>query len=198
MSTNTAIDVNKLIPLQLLPEGANRCPYQQWFVFKKCTIKSCKNWSPKTASSCLAIDREQPTGSKAISDSEIHLFKFAHEVISTRMVSLRRKKAVNRVKCILTLKAFLEYLESNCCLEDRQLVFKAEQLQLRESEYPLKVRRLQFKNWMWPLVVSEEHYSRFKRSSRDGEMNEFGLAELLCVSDQNLSDMKEILTRIQG
>lgn len=198
MNMPTAVDVNKLIPVQLLPTGANRCPYQQWYVFKKCTIKSCKNWSPKTATSCLAIDREQPTGSKAISDSEIHLFKFAHEGISTRMVSMRRKRAVTRVKCILTLKAFFDFIKTNYNGVDRHLVFRDELLQTKELDYPLKVKRLRFENWMWPMIVDEECYTRFKRMSLDGELNEFGLAELLSVSEQGLSDLKEILTRIQG
>lgn len=192
MNMAAAIEPHKLIPVTLVEGETRQCPYVSWFRFKTCTIKTCKNFTDKTASKCLAIDREAPTGNKVISDAEIHLFKFHNDNVSTRLVSMRRKKAVDRVKCILALHGFIEHLKAKYTGEERKGWFIHPLLTETRAKYPLKIKRLGFENWMWPFIVSKREYKLFANHGR-GECAEFGIHELLAVEQQELEQLRKAI-----
>lgn len=162
------------------------CIYVEQFQFRQCTIKTCKNFTPITASRCLAIDRVQPVGNKIISDAELHLYKYSTEKVSTRLISLKRKKAITRVKAILILHSLLEYIRENYKPKGR--VWDGSTMVKAESEYPLKVRRLQFKNWMWPYLVSKKVWNKFA-TKKGGECAAFKPYMLLNLDRESFDSL---------
>lgn len=183
----------KEIPLTLVGAAGDvsTCPYLGWYRFKKCGIKTCKNFSARTQSGCLALDRESPTGNKIISDAELHLFKFSEDNVSTRLVSLKRKKAINRVKCILALRGFIEHLQTEYGDSSAtRRAFSDPMLQEAEGSYPLKVKRVGFENWMWPFLVSKREYKLFAQRGR-GEASTFTIQDLLDVSLSKLEGLRK-------
>ena len=189
----SVISTKSLIAIDLVDNGEiNTCTYIEWYRFKRCVITSCKNHSIKTQTGCLAIDREAPTGNKAISDAELHLFKFSADNVSTRLVSMKRKKAITRVKGILALHGFIEYLRTKfsgtSCV---RMSFEREELVSLESVYPLKIKRLGFENWMWPLIVSKREYKLFANRGR-GEATSFEVHDLLEIEKGRLDALKKV------
>lgn len=184
-----------LVTSQSIAAGANTCAYNAWYKFRKCTIRTCKNYTQQTESRCLAIDRQAPVGNKAITDNEIHLYKFATDDVSTRLVSLRRKKALLRVKCMLVLDAFITHIAEkyeNTRQEERY--FASENIDKTLARYPLKVKRLRFENWMWPHLVSKKEYRAFV-SERKGECAQFGIHHLLDTTPAKLDILRKSIIR---
>lgn len=192
-STKTA----KLIPIVLDDSAAYRCPYQSWYRFTTCTIRTCKNHTEKTKSCCLAIDRKAPVGSKAISDAELHLFKFTNEDVSTRCVSTKRKRAVSQVKCMIALYGYLSYLRSKYeGSRESSKEYRDPRIGVAESRYPLKIPRLRFKNWMWKLMLSQKEYDAFAESGGGGECREFELHEVLALRKEQLEALRQVVASV--
>lgn len=181
-----------LIPIELDTRPIHTCIYVEQFRFRECTIKTCKNYTDVTATKCLAIDRVQPVGNKIISDAELHLYKYSKEKVSTRLISLKRKKAIMKVKAILILHSLLEYIRENYKPKGR--VFKCNQITKVEAEYPLKIRKLQFQNWMWPYLISKKVWRKFV-TKKGGECSIFKPYTLLNLDrtefDSLISKLKE-------
>lgn len=171
--TEVKIDLSKL--------KTQDCTYIEWYKFKQCTIKTCKNFSATTASHCLAIDRVTPVGNKIISDAELHLFKYAKAGVSTRLISLKRKKAVTRVKAILILHSFIEYIKNHKRPDERY--WSGKLVERLELEYPLRVMKLGYMNWMLPYLTSEEFYKQFAATRKGGECETFKLHVLLDLTE---------------
>lgn len=187
----------KLIPIVLDDSQAYRCPYQSWYRFTSCTISSCKNYTEKTKSHCLGIDRKAPIGNKVISDAEIHLFKFPEGEMSTRNVSLKRKRAVTRVKCIIALHGYLQYLRNEHeGTREEGKEYRAPDIGVAESRYPLKIQRLRFKNWMWRLLLNEKEYASFVRSGGGGECRELELHEILSMRKEQLDALRQVVASV--
>jgi len=159
----------------------NSCLYVDWYKFHKCEIKTCKNYTPITKNSCLALDRVNPSGVKSITDAELHMYKYPEAKVSTRLISLKRKAAVDRVKFILILKEYLDYIRET---KDKGSSVSSNYTIKIEAAYPLKVKRLRFEKWMWPHLVSDTEYREFL-SSRNGECSLIALHQLL-----NMTAMK--------
>lgn len=182
--------VIKVTP-EVLKKPIKACVYVPQFKFRECTITSCKNYSAITDSKCLAIDRVQPTGNKAISDAELHLFKFSGENVTSRFVSIKRKKAVERVKAMLILHAYITWI----CTKFKPTpgkVFASRQIDKAEAGYPLKVKKLQFKNWMWEHITDAQVFSEFLQKKASGECMAFGVHTLL-----NMTEMKYAVLKSQ-
>jgi len=169
----------------------HQCVYVPWFHFKKCTIKTCKNFTSITETQCLALDRVQPSGVKVITDAELHMYKFPNAKISTRLVSMKRKKALARVKSVLILKEYLAWIYSK--YKDTQQVSKQNRYTEKvEKAFPLKIKQLRFENWMWPHLVSEAEYREFTRN-HEGECSQFTLQELLHMTDLKFKTLVQSL-----
>ena len=180
------------IPIQL-DRPIHSCIYVENFQFHECTIRSCKNHTDVTTSKCLAIDRVQPVGNKIYSDAELHLYKFSDKKASTRLISIKRKKAIMRVKGILILHAFLEYIRDNHKAK-RVEPYSNKLIEKMEASYPLKIRKLQFENWMWPYLTSKKVWRKFA-THKGGECEEFKVFMLL-----NLTRMKydNLIKQLKG
>ena len=165
------------------------CVYIPTFKFKKCEIRSCKNWSEVTKTSCLAIDRAQPIGNKVISDAEIHLFKFNNAGITGRMVAAKRKRAVTRVKSVLTLHAYIAWIREKFKPEANKF-YRGKYVERAELEYPLKISKLGFKNWMWPHIVDINTYKQFL-GKKEGDCTEIELHQLLDTTDLKFNALVE-------
>lgn len=169
------------------------CIYVENFQFHECTINSCKNHTEVTITKCLAIDRVQPSGNKIISDAELHLYKFSDRKVSTRLISIKRKKAIMRVKGILILHAFIDYIRDGY-REKAKKEYTCKIIDKLESSYPLKVRKLQFENWMWPYLTSKKVWRKFA-THKGGECEEFKVFMLLNLTrikyDNLLKQLKD-------
>jgi hypothetical protein len=172
----------RVIPVFPADQKVNSCIYVEGFKFYECTIRTCKNYTEVTKHKCLAIDRVQPIGNKIISDAELHLYKFSGVKVSTRLVSIKRKKAIMRVKAILILNSLVEYIREN--YKPKEKSYSGKMVEKLEEEYPLRIRKLQFQNWMWPYLTSKKVYKKFVKK-KGGEVSQFPVHALL-----NLTRMK--------
>lgn len=191
---NMAVDTvssSKLIPIEL--DSSSQCPYIGWYRFQKCTISTCKNFSAKTRSSCLALDREAPVGNKIISDAELNLYKYPDAGVSTRLVSMRRKKAVARVKSMLALNGYIAHLRvKHGMTSEAAQEYRAPEIGVAESAYPLRVPQLQFKNWMWKLLISDKEYEAFTMIG-GGECADIELHDLLSMTRDDLESLRQVV-----
>ncbi len=165
-----------------------QCVYIDWYKFKQCTIRTCKNYSSGTVTRCLAIDRVQPMGNKIISDAELHLFKFPGTGVSTRLISIKRKKAVTRVKCILILQKFIEYIR--LYHEPDERYWSGKLVERLELDYPLRVMRLGYMNWMLPYLTSRKTYAKFA-SKNGGECEAFKIHTLLGMTEMKFKALRK-------
>jgi hypothetical protein len=170
--------LDKVGALEHLPTRV--CPFVPEYEFKLCEIKTCKNHSPITDCFCLAIDRVSTTGVKVISDAEITLFKFSDEKVTTRLVSMRRKEAVERVKCMLILKRYIDFIIEKYEVQGEDSHFvSGKYIQKMQTVYPLSTRRLNFKNWIWHYMCDEDVHNEFIQKQNGGECKEFKIEQLL-------------------
>ena len=171
----------------------NQCVYVHWYKFKQCRIKTCKNYTSITSTHCLTIDRVQPAGVKIITDAELHMYKFPADNISTRLVSLKRKKALTRVKSVLILRQFIAYLYGKYAQEEAKDVH-TKYTERAEKAFPLKIQKLGFRRWMWHHLVSAQEYKEFTRG-REGECTLFALHDLLHMTDMKFKALCQSLTK---
>lgn len=162
-------DVDRVGELSHLP--TRTCPIVEDYLFKLCDIRTCKNFSEVTDCRCLALDRVSTTGAKIISDAELNLFKFSSKKVSTRLISMKRKQAVDRVKCLLILKKYIDFIIDRYEQQGEDSPFiKGRYIQRAQTLYPLSTRKLRWKNWMWHYltdsVVHEEFVLKQKEIGR--------------------------------
>lgn len=178
-------------------EGSNQCPLVEWYRFKQCTIATCKNFSTKCKSNCMQLDRIEPKGTKVISDAELHLYKFPDEAVSTRLIALRRKKAVSQVKNILILKHFIAYLkEVQVKASKINLKYESDLIDRYKNKYPFKIKRLGFEDWMWPFITDEVVFSTYKtraHAKRDptNELSLVTLKDILSITEPRLIALRD-------
>lgn len=140
-----------------------QCPLVDWYSFEdKCSIRTCKYYTPRLNSGCLGIDHNFSAGDKAITDSEILLYKFYGEDITARGVATLRKKTLNNVKNTMVLCKFIEYLEDT--ISDKDFVYipgthKSIDKALQKS--PLRFKRIGYKQWMLPYITHPKIWSEF-------------------------------------
>lgn len=159
------------------------CPIVERYKFKLCDIRTCKNWSDVTECKCLAIDRVGTSGIKIISDAEINLLKFGKKDVTTRSVAMKRKIAIDRVKCMLILKKYLDFIIDKYEKQGEDSSFiSGKYVQLAQTVYPLSTKRLNFKNWIWHFLVDDDVYKEFIDKQQGGECTEFKIEQLLSMT----------------
>jgi len=134
----------------------------------------------------MEADRKRPEGAKIISDSELNLYKMGKRQISTRLVQIHRKTATQDVKAILILREFIAYIEKNF---DSGCTFDRPEMMRLEKEYPLRIKRLGWKNWMWEYVLDEKLWRKFAEMM-GGECIEFNVHQVLSI---NLTRFEKLL-----
>ncbi len=138
------------------------CPLVDWFVFEdKCKVKTCKYHTTRTKHGCLSLDHSFPSGDRIISDSELVLYKFAGKDMDVKGVMALKRKTQIDVKACLVMYSFLEYIK-----EREKYNFEYEQGQSEEIDYYIKIsslrfKRIGFKTWMLPYIVSNKVWESF-------------------------------------
>jgi hypothetical protein len=161
---------------QTLP--INSCRYLENYQFKSCVLKKCKLWSEVVPSKCIAVHRTEVLGDKVFSDQELHYYKLASLGLKSRMVSIKRKTAVDRVKCIYILERFLEWITATY---EPDKNFRSKKIQdFVGRKKPLTSRALTkpFESWMWKHVPEYRVWLK----SQAGECSEFTLEQVLWLS----------------
>lgn len=171
----------------------HQCLYVEWYKFKQCNIKTCKNFSSVVPTHCLAIDRTIPQGNKLISDVELHRYKYPDEGITTRLVSMKRKYAVERVKSVLVLSEYIDYIrikytdskKTNC-----KYVYKRVR-----NKFPLKLKKLNFKQWMTYWLFNQREYEVFLKA-KGGECTEFPLYKVLNLTELKFKKYVQLIEKV--
>lgn len=181
-----------------LDAAVHECVYVDWYKFKMCTIKTCKNHSLAVPSRCLAVDRVAPSSNKVISDAELNLYKFAEDGISTRLVSIKRKKAIDRLRNILILDEYIEFIKRNFA-ESRKINPKLPQRMISrlEARFPLKVKRLDYQRWMLKHVFDDLLFKEFLENRVRGDKTEFKLHEILGLTQMKFDVVVKALSNQQ-
>ena len=186
--------ISKMEDLSKLP--VQTCPYVNWFKFKKCEIRTCKNYNTITPCQCLEIDRVKPVGTKVISDAELHLFKYGKSAVSTRLISMRRKKSVDHAKSILILRQFLLFIQEKYEHQGKLSKVVVGKNSLKsQSEYPLNIKILGFQNWMWAYVTDADVHNEFLEKQEGGDCFNVAVEDML---DLTKLKYNRILNEIKG
>jgi hypothetical protein len=90
---------------------------------------------------------------------------------------MRRKNATDRVRNLLVLHAFIEHIREN---KESGGVFMTPSLTRMERRYPLRIRKLNWQNWMWEYLLDDATWKSF-RTGKSKELAEIGLDQLLCI-----------------
>lgn len=143
----------------------------------QCTVKTCKNYTEQTDRHCIALDRVRPEGAKVISDAEIHFYKLKDAGISSRLVQIKRKKAVDKIKCLLILYKFVSYLKLN---KEPGGVFNTPSIIEAEKSYPFKLRKLGWENWMWEYLLDSKTWEVFLQDAT-GDCKEYNLQQIVSI-----------------
>ena len=168
-----------------------QCPLVDWYMFRQCDIRTCKNHTTETKHQCIEIDRVRPEGTKQFSDAELNVYKFKQRGISTRLVQIYRKNAIQDVKSILTLYKYIDWIRENCKPDGE---FRHEDMLRLEKEYPLKIKRLGWSNWMWKYLLDDKAWARFVKNS-DGECSTFNVHQLLGIKLGRYEALLQTMTR---
>lgn len=168
----------------------NSCPYVEWYKFLRCRVKTCKNYNKQTGCRCLALDRIRPEGNKVISDAELNLYKYNSKE-STRNVQVKRKRAIKRVKSLLVLKEYVEFIRDNYPAGG---VWDSATVRKLESRYPLNISKLGWKNWMWEPLLDSEAWEKFC-NTKSGECTEIGIHNMLSTTLETVSALYKELCK---
>lgn len=160
------------------------CPYVDWYKFLRCRVTTCKNYNRVTECRCLAIDRIRPEGNKVISDSEINLYRFQSRE-NTRNVQVKRKRAIRRVKSILVLREFLQFIRNEYKTGG---VWSSKTTKKLQGRYPLRISQVGWENWMWEFFLDSKVWDAFcvTKGGKGGEYREFNLHTLLATKLENI------------
>lgn len=148
-----------------MAKQVNDCPLVEWFTFKgKCPIRTCKNHTERLSTGCLGIEYKFSSGDKVITDSELLIYKFPGQKMTSRSVSSLRKKTLNQVKYCMVLNEFIQYLEEVVQEQNKNFIYikgtnKYIDKVLEKS--PLRFKRLGYKQWMLPYLADLEYWKDF-------------------------------------
>ena len=118
-----------------------------------------------------------------ISDAEINLYRLDSKE-NTRHVQVRRKRAIRKVKSILILREFVEFIRTN---HTEGGVWTGTNVHKLEASYPLRLTKLGWKNWMWEYFLDAEVWDKFCSTTKGGECSEFGLHTLLSTKLETIA-----------
>lgn len=171
----------------------NKCPIVNWYEFYHCEIKTCKYYSKRLKSRCMKIERKETDGQKNISDAELHFYKFSEsDLIKT--ASSTRKQAVSRVRSMLILYKFVEYIRENFKSPfENQRCHYSETFLNAIDIYPLNVEELKIKTWMLFYIFDESVYHRFINSNKSGDVKAFNHEAALSMSKRQFFPLKNLI-----
>jgi hypothetical protein len=122
-----------------------------------------------------------------ISDAEIHLYKLSDLNLKPRIVQIKRKKFVDRVKCIVILYEFIEFLRLN---KESGGVFSTPLLLAAEKEYPFRIPRIGWENWMWEYLLDKQVWEEFLKNAST-EYKEYPLSQIIGMKPTKLAKLME-------
>lgn len=163
------------------------CPQVSWFKFRThCTINTCKYHSERLISKCMQIDARIETSN--FTDSELLYYKFSDRKITVRSVATKRKQACNRVRNILILNTYIEYIRENHSPTGLDYT-KNKYVSRLLSTYPLKIKKLRFEQWMLPYMFSMKVFNKFRQEIHDQQPTDLlAILEITQVRFQTINN----------
>lgn len=166
----------------------NNCPLVDWYKFKVCKLYTCKNYTKVTRRRCLELDRVKPK-TKSYTDAELHLYKYKEDNVTTRLVGIRRKKAIDRVKSVLVLKRWLELLVTYPVVK----VTLTPQQEKQQNKFPLNIKKLGWDPNYWHYMTEKDFNNFIKISNKEAECNLLTLKDVLQITDRKYKTLiKEV------
>lgn len=141
-----------------------QCPLDDEYRFRtQCRITTCKMYNEKTKCNCLSLDTNFAAHDKAISDSELLIYKFPDK--TQREVSSIRKRAVSRVQAVVALHTLTTQIRAkerpeNGLNTKLMKLLSGEARRLLKKSFRSKlfrIRHLDFEVWMIPFVLDKEY-----------------------------------------
>jgi len=141
-----------------------QCPLFDAYRFRtSCRVCSCKMYTDKTESRCLALDTTFASNDKTLSDAELVHYKFND--LTQREVASVRKRAVNRVRAVIALHSVIQHVQAKERPENglnRALMqhLSSDAKRLLKKSFRSKlfgIRPLGIEAWMMPFVLDQEY-----------------------------------------
>ena len=137
------------------------CPLFPEYLFKtKCTIKTCKYFSPAVELRCLVLSNSVDISNKSISDGELLEFKFFDTEMSEKEVSGIRKKSVEKVKNVIRLYNLFSYLRENYEAKEDITYEEGDIVSKILERKPLSIDKLDFELWMFRYLIDDEFINK--------------------------------------
>ncbi len=161
----------------------NRCIFVDWFHFNgKCPVRTCKFNTVRLDSGCMAKTLTATDNKKIVSDHELMYHKFSE--LNLAQVAAKRKEAILRVKKMLVLYEYIEFLKENCKLQ------KCDSPVLNEllSVFPFKLKKLSLSVEIL-YHVNDKTFAKFAEAKQLKEG--FELIDVLFMTKKQWSDFLE-------
>lgn len=99
-------------------------------------------------------------------------------------MSIKRKKAIDRVKGILVLNEYIAHLKATVPESERIVIDIPRRIYEKlEVMFPLKVRKLEFRRWMLRHLFDVKQYKEFiADNKRSDELEEIELHDIMCMT----------------
>lgn len=132
---------------------AKQCPLVADYKFcTQCVIKSCVNYSPRTASKCMRLDVRSISGEESITDSELLHYKFPDKDLTVKDVTRIRKRAIDRIHHWFMFHKIVSRIRE---MPVRAIKEKRVVRELLETK-PFNLPLFKFESWMLLYLIDDK------------------------------------------
>lgn len=133
-----------------------QCPLKSTYLFTSaCTINSCKLYTLVTDNNCLMLDNV--ISDENITDEQLLQYKFSDTDLTEKDVIALRKKAVDRVKNIVTLYRLISQVAEHKATSPKYKLTNHAIIDKVLTSKPLSISKLGFESWMFARLVDEKY-----------------------------------------
>ena len=164
----------------------NQCTLVDWYRFKgRCEVKTCKFFTDKLNSGCLAIERKDTYGKKLLTDRELRYYKFGND-LPINAVSAHRKKMLINVKKVIALYYYIQYIQNNCQIQQIEC---DENMANLLTKFPLKLKKINVSPVLLANMLIESNFESYRKSVKLEE--DFKLNDLFLIPLKKWNDLRQ-------
>jgi hypothetical protein len=185
------------------------CPLRTEFKFYAlCPIEDCLHYTDQTSRSCILLDvsisdsAEYGLAEKHLSIPEILLYKRdSLNSISSRTASRLKKSGIERIKMLIALYYYIEYVVGHCYhskLLGKLSKADSNLIQSVLSAYPLNLKLLKVDAQIVLKVIDPDYFSRFKSNFKQYDIKALELDKMLFMTPDVLHNLQKIGAKNDG
>lgn len=171
------------------------CKLEPKYKFNTCVIKTCKNFSPILSSGCMLIERKEVlTSEKVMTDHEIKYFKNYKTI---KEVTDIRKKAFDRVYCILIFDRYIDFCAKKKKKSFEKSISDYKIIKRVLSKYPYKLKEFNLDFSTLSYMGDEEVYYEYSINGDCKLCNEYSQTDVMKLSERTIQKLNEIFNSME-